>query len=86
MKFRTDALKEWNNLDRSTQQQFAKQLKKNTENPPIKELPDCYKIKLKSSGSQLVYQLINDELIIAVVTVGIRVLSDVYSLASKRLR
>ena len=28
VKFRTDALKEWNNLDKSIQQQFAKKLKK----------------------------------------------------------
>lgn len=52
IKFRTDALKEWENLDKSIQQQFAKKLKKCTENPHIpsaklRGMTDCYKIKLQ---------------------------------------
>lgn len=91
VKFRTDALKEWNNLNRSIQQQFAKKLKKCTENPHtpsarLKGMPDCYKIKLRASGFRLVYQVINDELIVAVVAVGKREHSEVYHLASKKLR
>lgn len=89
VKFRTDALKEWNGLDKAIQQQFARKLKKCAENPHIpsaKLRPDCYKIKLRASGFRLVYQVINDELIIAVVAVGKREHSEVYKLASKRLR
>ncbi|WP_112290502.1 type II toxin-antitoxin system RelE/ParE family toxin [Rahnella sp. AN3-3W3] len=91
VKFRTDALKEWNNLDKSIQQQFAKKLKKCIENPHIpsarlRNLPDCYKIKLRASGFRLVYQIINDELVIAVVAVGKREHNEVYNLASKRIR
>ncbi|MDX6041246.1 type II toxin-antitoxin system RelE family toxin [Scandinavium lactucae] len=91
VKFRTDALKEWNGLDKAIQQQFAKKLKKCAENPHIpsaqlRGMPDCYKIKLRASGFRLVYQVINDELIIAVVAVGKREHSEVYNLASKRLR
>lgn len=91
VKFRTDALKEWNNLEKSIQQQFAKKLKKCTENPHIpsarlRNMPDCYKIKVRASGFRLVYQIINDELIIAVVAVGKREHNEVYNLASKRLR
>ena len=33
VKFRDDALKEWEKLDRVIQQQFAKELKKCCENP-----------------------------------------------------
>lgn len=91
VKFRTDALKEWNSLDRSIQQQFARKLKKCAENPHIpaarlKGMQNCYKIKLRSSGFRLVYQSFKDELIIAVVAVGKREHSEVYKLASKRLR
>ncbi|HAN7618869.1 TPA: type II toxin-antitoxin system mRNA interferase toxin, RelE/StbE family, partial [Escherichia coli] len=35
VKFRDDALKEWLKLDKSIQQQFAKKLKKYSENPHI---------------------------------------------------
>lgn len=90
VKFRTDALKEWNNLDKFIQQQFARKLKKCAENPHIPSsklsgMPDCYKIKLRASDFRLVYQVINDELIIAVVAVGKREHSEFYNLASKRL-
>jgi len=91
VKFRTDALKEWNSLDKAIQQQFARKLKKCAESPHIpsaklRGMPDCYKIKLRAAGFRLVYQVIDDELIIAVVAVGKREHSEVYKLASKRLR
>ena len=35
VKFRDDALKEWLRLDKTIQQQFAKKLKKCSENPHI---------------------------------------------------
>ncbi|CNI14158.1 type II toxin-antitoxin system RelE family toxin [Yersinia pekkanenii] len=89
--FRGDALKEWGNIDKVIQQQLAKKLKKCCENPPISSaklrgLPDCYKIKLRASGFRLVYQVIEDCLVIAVVAVGKREHRDVYNLASERLR
>lgn len=91
VKFREDALKEWKKLDKTIQQQFAKKLKKCSEDPHIpsaklRGLKDCYKIKLRSSGFRLVYQVIDDQLIIAVVAVGKRERSDVYHLASDRMR
>ncbi|EKG5106944.1 type II toxin-antitoxin system RelE/ParE family toxin, partial [Escherichia coli] len=49
-------------------------------------LKDCYKIKLRASGFRLVYQVIDDMLIIAVVAVGKRERSHVYNLASERMR
>ena len=90
VKFRDDALKEWLRLDKTIQQQFAKKLKKCSENPHIasaklRGLKDCYKIKLRASGFRLVYQIIDDMLIIAVVAVGKRERSNVYHLASERM-
>ncbi|MCL6331391.1 type II toxin-antitoxin system mRNA interferase toxin, RelE/StbE family [Pectobacterium brasiliense] len=91
VKFREDALKEWLKLDKTIQQQFAKKLKKCCENPHIpsaklRGVKDCYKIKLRASGFRLVYEVIDDVLIIAVVAVGKRERSGVYHLASERMR
>ncbi|GKW24430.1 type II toxin-antitoxin system RelE/ParE family toxin [Pectobacterium polonicum] len=91
VKFREDALKEWLKLDKAIQQQFAKKLKKCCENPHIpaaklREMKDCYKIKLRASGFRLVYEVIDDVLVIAVVAVGKRERSGVYHLASERMR
>lgn len=90
VKFREDALKEWQKLDKTIQQQFAKKLKKCGENPHVpsaklRGIKDCYKIKLRTSGFRLVYQVIDDT-VIAVVAVGKRERSEVYNLASERLR
>lgn len=87
VKFREDALKEWQKLDKSIQQQFAKKLKKCSENPhtpsaKLRGIKDCYKIKLRAYGFRLVYQVIDDQLIIAVVAVGKRERSDIYNLSS----
>ncbi|EPJ0731088.1 type II toxin-antitoxin system RelE family toxin [Morganella morganii] len=91
VKFREDALKEWRKLDKTIQQQFAKKIKKCCENPHIlsaklRGIKDCYKIKLRTSGFRLVYQVIDAQLIIAVVAVGKRERGDVYNLVSERMR
>ncbi|MRT10433.1 type II toxin-antitoxin system mRNA interferase toxin, RelE/StbE family [Pantoea agglomerans] len=91
VKFREEAFKEWQKLDKSLQKQFAKKLKKCCDNPHIpsarlRGIKDCYKIKLRASGFRLVYQVIDDQLVIAVVAVGKRERSDVYHLASERMR
>lgn len=91
VKFREEALKEWHKLDKTIQQQFAKKLKKCSDNPHIESarlrgMKNCYKIKLRSSGFRLVYEIIDDNLIIAVVAVGKRERNEVYQLASDRLR
>ena len=91
IKFREYALKEWNRLDKVIQQQFAKKLKKCSEDPHIpaaklRGMPNCYKIKLRSAGFRLVYQVIDDALIVAVVAVGKREREDVYARAGDRIR
>lgn len=91
VRFREEAFKEWQKLDKSLQQQFAKKLKKCCDNPHIpsarlRGMKDCYKINLRASGFRLAYQVIDDQLIIAVVAVGKRERRDVYHLASERMR
>ncbi|HBV9912305.1 TPA: type II toxin-antitoxin system RelE/ParE family toxin [Klebsiella aerogenes] len=91
VKFREDALKEWNRLDKAIQQQFAKKLNKCCENPhtsteKLRDIKDFYKIKLQNPGYRLVYQVMDNQLIIAIVAAGKRNCSDVYQLTSKRMR
>ncbi|HGK6779161.1 TPA: type II toxin-antitoxin system RelE/ParE family toxin [Yersinia enterocolitica] len=91
VKFRDEALKEWHKLDKTIQQQFAKKLKKCSENPHIESvrlrgIKNGYKIKLRASGFRLVYEVIDGILVVAVVAVGKRERSEVYKLASDRLR
>lgn len=52
----------------------------------LRGIKGCYKIKLRASGFRTVYQVIDEQLIIAVVAVGKRERSDVYNLASERMR
>ncbi|MDC9580665.1 type II toxin-antitoxin system RelE/ParE family toxin [Xenorhabdus sp. PR6a] len=95
MKFNVEfderALKEWQNLDNSIREQFKKKLKKLQENPYIEsarlhgDLAGCFKIKLHSSGFRLVYQVIDEEIVIWVIAVGKREGSKAYKIASERI-
>lgn len=69
--FDTRALKEWHKLGDTVRQQFKKKLVEILNNPRIEAsrlhgLPDCYKIKLRSSGYRLVYQVIDQEITVFV--------------------
>lgn len=47
--------------------------------------PDCYKIKLRSSGYRLVYQVIDQEVVVFVIAVDKRERDQVYRKAAERL-
>jgi mRNA interferase RelE/StbE len=62
LEFDARALKEWHKLGDTVRQQLKKKLAVILENPRIEAshlhaLSDCYKIKLRSSGYRLVYQV-----------------------------
>ena len=90
LEFHEDALKEWNDLDGSIKSQFKKQLEKRMENPHVpsarlsNDLGDCYKIKLQKIGYRLVYEVIDNRLVIIVLSVGRRDGLQAYMKASKR--
>lgn len=91
VKFRAEALREWKKLDKPLQQKLAKILKKCSENPHIISLrlrgtSDHYKIRLRAAGCRLIYQVMNDTLIVSLISLGDREHNDVYNLFSKRLR
>ena len=55
LEFDRRALKEWNKLGDTLRQQFKKKLSEVLANPRIeanrlRQLPDCYKLKLRSAG------------------------------------
>ncbi|MEZ8944476.1 type II toxin-antitoxin system RelE/ParE family toxin [Vibrio sp. 10N.247.311.12] len=90
LNFKKSALKEWQKLGATLQQQFKKKLVERLENPhvPASKLSgadNLYKIKLRQSGYRLVYKVEEDVIIVTVLAVGKRDRSDVYRKAMKRL-
>lgn len=85
------ALKEWQKLGNTIRQQLKKKLVEILNNPRIEAnrlhgLPDCYKIKLRSSGYRLVYQVIDHEVVVFVVAVDRREREQAYRKAAERLK
>lgn len=88
--FKADALKEWKSLDNSIRKQFLKKLRERLVNPRVEAsrlsgIKDCYKIKLRSSGYRLVYEVRDSQLVVSVVAVGKRERNLVYKTAIKRI-
>lgn len=87
--FLESALKEWRKLDRTIRDQFKARLVERLENPRIPSAklhghPDRYKIKLRSIGYRLVYEVRDAEVVVLVVAVGRRERDAVYLAAMKR--
>ncbi|EOU4019543.1 type II toxin-antitoxin system RelE/ParE family toxin [Salmonella enterica] len=83
LEFDPRALKEWQKLGETVKKQFRKKLVDVLSNPRVesarlRELPDCYKIKLKTSGYRLVYQVQDDVVLVVVIAIGKREKSAVY--------
>ena len=88
--FKVEAKKEWDSLDLSLRSVFKKKLRERLITPRIesaklRNMKDCYKIKLRNAGYRLVYQVRDKELVVAVITIGKRDKSKVYQVASKRI-
>lgn len=90
LEFDVDALREWRKLDGSVKVQFKKQLAKRLLEPHVPsarlhgDLQNTYKIKLRDVGYRLVYEVIEQRLVIKVIAVGRRDHDEVYLQASKR--
>lgn len=87
--FTETSLKEFKKLGATVQAQFKKKLKALQTNPHIisaklhGDLANCYKIKLRSAGYRLVYQVKDDMLIIIVIAVAKH--QTIYDTATERL-
>lgn len=90
LEFNTQALKEWGKLGHTIQLQFAKKLKERLKEPRIdadklRDMPNCYKIKLRSIGYRLVYEVIDSRLVVTVIAIGKRERGKVYGSAVDRM-
>ena len=89
LKFLPSALKEWKKLAPPIQKQFKNKLKERMQNPrnkasQLRGFKDAYKIKLRSVGYRLVYEVNDSEIVIYVIAVGKRERGIVYSKAENR--
>lgn len=90
LEFKISALKEWRKLDSSIREQFKKRLAERLKAPHVVSarlsgLPDCYKVKLRDVGYRLVYQVVDDRLLVVVIAVGRRDHDLVYHAARTRV-
>lgn len=89
--FKPSALKEWRKLPEPIRLQLKSKLAERLQVPLVPAsrlhgMPDCYKIKLKSSGYRLVYRVIEKLVTVEVIAIGKRDKSAVYAAASRRLK
>ena len=87
--FVEEALKEWRKLDANTREPFKSRLAERLENPKVPSarlhgVKERYKIKLRSAGYRLVYEVRDKDVLVLVVAVGKRERNEVYRAAERR--
>ena len=92
LEFHELALKEWKKLDGSVRTQLIKILSKRLQAPHVPsarlrgDLQNTYKIKLRDLGYRLVYEVIDQRLIVLVIAIGRRDHDEAYQIAVKRTK
>lgn len=89
LRFKVAAWKEWHDLDATVRAHFKNKLLERLLNPRVPPAklaghPDRYKIKLRSEGYRLVYEVRDGALVVLVVAVGKRDRDAVYRAAARR--
>ena len=89
LKFLPKALKEWHKLSPPIRNQFKKKLEERLVNPKV--APDkltgyenVYKIKLRTAGYRLAYEVIDSEVVVYVLAVGKREKNEIYNKLKNR--
>ncbi len=87
--FLEPALKEWRKLAPDIRDQFKKKLAERLVEPRVPSAKlsgakDRYKIKLRSAGWRLVYEVRDQEILVLVIAVGRRDRNAVYRIAETR--
>lgn len=90
LKFLPAALKEWNKLAPPIQNQFKKKLRERLENPhvPASKLrgyESVYKVKLRTAGYRLAYEVVDNEVVVFVLAIGKRDKEVIYKKLASRL-
>lgn len=92
LEFHELALKEWQKLDGSIKTQFVKALSKRLHSPHIPssrlrgDLQNTYKIKLRDVGYRLVYEVVDQRLVVIVIAIGRHDHSQAYQIAIQRIK
>lgn len=91
LEFKPKALKEWGKLNSIIQEQFKKKLKESLQNPKVPKdklsgFENVYKIKLRSIGYRLAYEVKDQEVVVLVLSVGKRENNKVYDNLKDRLQ
>jgi mRNA interferase RelE/StbE len=89
LKFLPSAFKEWQKLDGQVKKFFKKKLTERLENPhsisdKLRNFSSHYKIKQRSTGYRLVYEVMDKEITVMVIVVGKRDKGAVYKKLEKR--
>lgn len=87
--FLAPALKEWRKLDAVTRDQFKARLAERLIEPKLPSARlsgkrERYKIKLRSAGYRLIYEVCDELILVVVVAVGRRDRNAVYKVADRR--
>ena len=87
--FKPKALKEWSKLDSSIKEHLKKKLKERLVNPKVLKdklsgYENVYKIKLRSSGFRLAYEVKDKEVVVLVLSVGKRENNRIYDILKVR--
>lgn len=90
LKFLPAAKKEWDKLAEPLKKQFKKKLAQRLENPHVpsaklKGYDSVYKIKLRTAGYRLAYEVIDNEVVIYVLAVGKRNKNTIYKKLTSRI-
>ena len=90
LEFLPKALKEWEALDKSVKEQFKKKLAERLENPhnpkdKLNGFDNVYKIKLRTVGYRLAYEVKDTEIVVLVLAVGIRDKDKIYKTLFERI-
>ena len=90
LKFLPAAKKEWDKLAEPLKKQFKKKLAERLENPHVpsaklRGYDSVYKIKLRTAGYRLAYEVVDNEIVIYVLAVGKRDKNAIYKKLASRL-
>lgn len=84
------AKKEWDKLAEPLKKQFKNKLAKRLENPHVpsaklRGYDSVYKIKLRTAGYRLAYEVLDNEVVVYVLAVGKRDKNAIYKKLASRL-
>ncbi|KAF3977796.1 MAG: type II toxin-antitoxin system RelE/ParE family toxin [Methylococcales symbiont of Iophon sp. n. MRB-2018] len=90
LKFLPAAKKEWDKLAEPLKKQFKNKLSKRLENPRVQSAKlrgydSVYKIKLRTAGYRLAYEVVDNEIVVYVLAVGKRDKDAIYKKLASRM-